>query len=575
MGINTNKIPDKLVVDMVNGKVVPFIGAGFSRSFGYPGWMELLKELKNKIGIKDLDNKDFENEDPLQIAQAFFQFYKEKNRQTTLDDITTNLIFKQEKDNEELRGLVERAINKEVDILLEKNFSKKMLDLVKAKEERKDWPAIEKIKKLKNIPFHYLITTNYDKVIENQIYSDAGYGVLYPGKGIELDWNEHDKTVLKIHGDVETDQGIVFTHEQYYKFMQEYGFYRNKLYTLFSTNTILMIGYGFNDINIHHTYFQFIKDYSENLGHHKKMYMLLTDFDKKEKWKSYFEYYKKYLKSYNVEVIEYTDIPSFIEDLVHAFEEEKYSANINRLLTETGNENPLRPLKSILDGTGLNTTQINERVSLNIIKAMTKFFRNPYILTEQPFDLSIDEEGIDNNLAGHILNAALAIISEYPQIAEKEEYFLFVVVALKYATADDSWNSIYVRLVQVFPVMRQLKYEHEGSDDLKLGEYMYKIFSSSHPDKYLYGYDAGRFLNSNISLFPKIYIKAFLEYVKKLIIENELSNYPSISDYWIQQIREKFQTDDKIIELCEEIDSEVKKYLDIEENFFKLQKHDR
>ncbi|PKR83612.1 SIR2 family NAD-dependent protein deacylase [Heyndrickxia camelliae] len=546
------KIPDQLILDIVNDKVVPFIGAGFSRSFGYLGWMELLKKLSIEIGIKDLRSKDFENGDPLQIAQAFYQFFKEKNKSRTLEKLMNRLELGEE--NQDLQILIEKAVDKEVEHLLEKHFSQKMLSLVESNNENMVKEDIDKLKKINKIPFHYIVTTNYDKVLENEIYRDKGYGVLHPGKGRELDWNEHDKTILKIHGDKDSDEGIVFTHEQYYKFMHEYGFFRNKLYTLFSTNTILMIGYGFNDINIHHTYFQFIKDYSENLKSHKKLYMLLTDFDKKHKWKSYFPYYKKYLESYNVEVIEYEDLPSFIEDLVHEYEIETSSSDIYRLLNVEGKD-LTDPLLSIVNGENLSVIDdIDRQIGLDIIKVITKFFRNPFILTGKPFSLSIDEEGLTHDIAERLFNGVLRIITVHPSCKSKFEYFELIKETLKFASISTTWSTVSWRIREVFKLMEVLEYKPKDVYDLLTGEYLFTIFSQSHPDKYLKAYDAGQFIQRKIPYFPEFYIKSYLAFLKDYIYGNELIDYPSVNDFWVSQIREKLQFNNEIIDMCDVID---------------------
>jgi hypothetical protein len=556
------EIPDQLILDIVNEKVVPFIGAGFSRSFGYPGWRDLLKKLAEKIKIKDLVPEDIEKGDPLQIAQAFFQHFKEEKKPLLIDKLINQFnietLDKNDKKSDTYQ-ILWQTIDLEAERILEQEFSTIMLDLIKPNSELKNEQEINKLKKLKNIKFHYIVTTNYDKVIEQEIYNDNEYEVLYPGKGLELNWNEHDKTVLKIHGDKESSDGIVFTHQQYYKFMHEYGFFRSKLYTFFSTNTILMMGYGFNDINIHHIYLQFIRDYGKNLSSHKKLYMLLTHHDQKN-WGSYFKYYKKYLESYNVQVIEYKDLPTFVEDLVTEVENEKHSSSIVRLFSVNKSNLPtylLSLIRNELSQEDING--IDKETGKALIISITKIFRNPNILTAPPFNYSVDESGINQELAIRFVDTIYTIVKNHISLAEKEEYFNLLNEFLKYASEAISWYTIHVRVKSFYKLAEILNYEPNEKFNIDVGGYFSSILMKSHPTKYLYAFDAGQFILDKLSSFPVYYIKSYLIYLKDYIEEKKLDIYPGISDYWVNKIKSKLEYDSEVLDLCNEIDSIIRK----------------
>lgn len=270
-------IPEKLVRQVISGVVVPFIGAGFSRYYGYPSWTELLKDTAVKIGVDDLDSEDIGKGDPLQIAQSLLQYYKVKMYETRKEAFINELeINETNNKRSELNELLSKILEGEIQIRLEHDFSGIVLKEVKVSEERKNTDAIEKLNKLGGLNFNHILTTNYEKVLEGLF---SKHKVLSPGTGKELNWNDNEKSIIKIHGDKDSPEGIIFTHSQFYKFIHDFGYFRSKLYTLFSSNVVLMMGYGFNDLTIHQTYFQFIRDYSDQLMD-DKFYMVLTEYDK-------------------------------------------------------------------------------------------------------------------------------------------------------------------------------------------------------------------------------------------------------------------------------------------------------
>ncbi|PEE66213.1 hypothetical protein COM90_22535 [Bacillus thuringiensis] len=553
-------IPKELVRLIISEKVVPFIGAGFSRSFGYPGWIDLLEELKGIIGIENLDFNDMKNGDPLQIAQSFLCYYKDVNWDDCERKIIDGLgIGTHDNFTEPLKKIVTEETNKK----LEMDFSKALLTLIKVNQNNINKADIKKLKKLGEINFNYILTTNYDRVIENEIMSGKNYLVQSLGKGEELNWNEKDKAIIKVHGDINSQNGIIFTHSQYYKFMHDFGYFRSKLYTLFSSNTILMMGYGFSDINIHQTYFQFIRDYGSQINN-DKFYIVLTSYDK-EKWGTYFKFYKMFLESYKINVIEAETLPIFVEDLSNAIKTELASSNLDLLFeshsSETRFPNTLLQLVNEGEAEYINNKELN----LDFIRAFDKIFKSPFILNEKPFEKGIAT--LENNIAFPILDYTIKILENNPDIAKEEIYMEFVKKSLEYVDrTSDFWGKRY-RIERFYKLSL---YIERDDYDITTGKLMYEMFSACHPTKYLYSNPGGKFLLENIQQISSYYLCSYLNYIIDDVNDSyeEDEYYIPISQlhqYWIDEIKSKAVGKPAVLKALQEIDLLQKKINDFQE----------
>ncbi|MBM7652994.1 SIR2 family NAD-dependent protein deacylase [Neobacillus cucumis] len=553
-------IPKELVRLVILDKVVPFIGAGFSRSFGYPGWMDLLEELKNVIGIIDLEFGDMRNGDPLQIAQSFLSYYKEVNWETCEKDVIEGLGLGENYDKKDfLNGPLKKIVQEETDNKLELDFTKELLGLIKVDETKVNTEDVEKLKKLSEIDFSYFLTTNYDRVIEEEIMKGKNYLVQSLGKGEELNWNEKDKTIIKIHGDIDSEKGIIFTHSQYYKFMHDFGYFKSKLYNLFSSNVILMMGYGFNDINIHQTYFQFIRDYGTQVDNNK-FYMVLSSYDK-EKWGTYFSYYKRFLESYKINVIEAENLPSFVEELSNAIRNEKESADLS-LLFDTLSDEPrfAETLVKVINGEEPDLIN-NKSLNLDFIRAFIKIFTSPFILNEEPFKKELVD--LNSKIGYSIMDYTIKILGINPEIASEDTYLEFVKKSLKYVDETTDFHGKRYRAERFIGLSK-----HINRDDYEIetGKLMYQMFGSCHPTQYLYSNPGGRFLLEHLHQIPSYYLLSYLYFIIHDVEEDEYYlPINHIQKYWIERIREKAAGKPSVLEVIEKIDEIRKKRKEMEE----------
>lgn len=546
-------IPKDLVRLIISDKVVPFIGAGFSRSFGYPGWMDLIEKLINVIGIEDLDYVDVKNGDPLQIAQALFSFYKERYWEECEKEILDGLGLGNIYDREDtLNEPLKKIVKEETDKKLELDFSKELLKLIEVDHEKVIASEVEQLKKLGDIKFNYLVTTNYDRVLEEEIMKGKNYSVQSLGKSEELNWNEKDKTIVKIHGDIESENGIIFTHSQYYKFMHDFGYFRSKLYTLLSSNVILMMGYGFNDINIHQTYFQFLRDYGTQIDN-KKFYMVLTSHDR-EKWGTYYSYYKRFLESYKINVIETETLPLFIEELSCEIKNELESANIDLLFeTLSGEHRFSSTLLKVINEESADYID-NKSLNLDFIRAFNKIFTSPFILNEEPFNKEVAE--LSSNIGLSIMDYTIKILENNPEIANEEIYFEFVKNSLEYVNETSDFWGIKYRIERFVKLSKYIKRDDFDFD--KIGKLMYKMLSACHPTQYLRSNPGGRYLLENVQQIPNFYILSYLHYVLNDIEKEAEEEYfiplNRLQRYWIEEIRERAAGRPVVLEIIKKID---------------------
>lgn len=180
-----------------DNSLVFFIGSGFSKSTNpslYKKWDEICEELK-----KDLPSLCNET-DPLKIAQLYTQHFGEQ--------VTFN----------RMKGMF----------------------------PSKDIPG-----ELQEILFklkpRYVITTNWDHLLDNQVITNKTYKIVVNDSDLV---NSADSAkVIKMHGDFD-HYNYVFTEESYLNYSKNFPLIENFIKSVFATHVVVFIGYSFNDINV-------------------------------------------------------------------------------------------------------------------------------------------------------------------------------------------------------------------------------------------------------------------------------------------------------------------------------------
>ena len=181
-----------LAEELEKGKLIVFVGAGVSKNSGLPDWKELIKDYAEYRGIKEFTSKEY-----LAIPEKVFERYG-------------SLKYYE---------------------IAEKRFSGKYVP-----------NSIHRI--LKEMDLTYIITTNYDTLIEDEIKN-----LQVVSKDEDLPYTSSNKMLIKMHGDFK-NKNIVLKKSDYDNYEKNFQLISTLIKGLFTTNTILFIGYSYNDTNI-------------------------------------------------------------------------------------------------------------------------------------------------------------------------------------------------------------------------------------------------------------------------------------------------------------------------------------
>lgn len=188
-----------------NNKLVIFVGAGISKNSNLPSWKELVEEFAKEIQyspyILNSDNYRFSTDEFLKIPQYAF-----------------------DKDSKSYFKILER-------ILTVPAKSNSLNEII-----------------LKLLPNH-IITTNYDKLIENT--SDLNnllYKVVSSDKDLLVSQGEH--YIIKMHGDVDDLSNIVLKENDYLNYTNNHILLETFIKSLLVDHIFLFVGYSLNDYNL-------------------------------------------------------------------------------------------------------------------------------------------------------------------------------------------------------------------------------------------------------------------------------------------------------------------------------------
>lgn len=185
-----------------NNALTFFVGAGVSALSGAPTWKGLIHAISDKIGRARKDN--YSSDEYLQIPQMFYYSLGENK--------------------EEYYKFVKEQLYSSC--LLPNTIHREMLNLN---------------------PVSF-ITTNYDTLLE-----DAAVQYCQSFKVVSRDEDVPnifgDRFILKLHGDFKHNN-FVLKEEDYLNYSESFKLIETLVKSIFSTNTVVFIGYSLNDYNI-------------------------------------------------------------------------------------------------------------------------------------------------------------------------------------------------------------------------------------------------------------------------------------------------------------------------------------
>ena len=214
MAFDTTRVPVDLIKHLTNGNCSLYVGAGLSQSSGLPNWEGLLKELIDEV--KKL---------PYDTAQQVNDYAK------MITDSNKFLM---------LASDLKSTLAKNFFEYLEKRFA-----------DQKLIPNNNHIL-LTDIPFEFIITTNYDQLIEKAYAFNKHilHPVLTHSSSRDIAYKIWNKEffILKAHGDINIRKDeIVMTEKDYRDILFKNPGFQSALQVMFSTKSILFVGTSFTD----------------------------------------------------------------------------------------------------------------------------------------------------------------------------------------------------------------------------------------------------------------------------------------------------------------------------------------
>lgn len=207
------QIPEELLNLFKTKRASLFIGAGLSKSVGLPDWLGLLNELIARVE---------------KIVPNSAEYVKECR---TIAEAGNFLPLAQD--------LRDRLGTDEFNKYIRERFV----------DQRPEPNDIFKI--VVELPYNYIITTNYDYLIEDAYAfvnrkSAKKYTYSQPQAMADNIWNGY-KFILKAHGDADEPGKIILTDKDYRNIINAEIGYKSILQVLFTTNSILFLGSSLTD----------------------------------------------------------------------------------------------------------------------------------------------------------------------------------------------------------------------------------------------------------------------------------------------------------------------------------------
>lgn len=214
--------PERDLIDAIRkGRCVAFVGAGLS----YPtvgGWGDLLEAVARRTG-----NSDLEQRVAGLIASAKDNVDYEAAAQLLADD------------DERLGEHVAATIHEK-----------------KANAKEKDRTVVDnRVALLERIPFDAILTTNFDGYLDGEDPCGDIYRAVLRTDGREerrydSAGSYHRRPIINLHGRLDAPKSILLTRRAYRRRLYTEPGYRRFLSTLFSTHTVVYIGFSFTDAYI-------------------------------------------------------------------------------------------------------------------------------------------------------------------------------------------------------------------------------------------------------------------------------------------------------------------------------------
>lgn len=211
-----------------------FIGSGFSRRYiQLEDWQKLLKVFCNELPQNFQYYNSSANGDLPKVASLMAEDF-------------FDIWWKEEAYAESRKANSDYALNRSSPLKIEISNYLKNRRYEYDKNEKLD---IE-IEALKNIVIDGIITTNWDSLLESDLFSEQ-ISTTYVGQEELIFSNPKEiSEIYKIHGSLTDPNSLILTSDDYSAFKKKNPYLAAKLMTIFMEHPIIFIGYSMSDDNI-------------------------------------------------------------------------------------------------------------------------------------------------------------------------------------------------------------------------------------------------------------------------------------------------------------------------------------
>jgi len=240
-------IPSKLELAIQKNNLVIFVGAGCSMPLGLPSWKKLIEDI-----LQDLDSKYGETSDT--------------NFKNILNGVKTNS-----------KSLFDALSKIENDSDNGSTFKRKSQEFINSlvEEVSKSLPEESKVHTLLWEISSKIITTNYDKILEQHIPKSISPKIFDNSnafQGLKSQTNDSE-FLYKIHGDYDDPKSIILFESDYRNIYKNSNFNADTLANHFKEKNLLFIGFSLSDPFVNDLFLK-IKDIYE--GYSIKDHFIFT-----------------------------------------------------------------------------------------------------------------------------------------------------------------------------------------------------------------------------------------------------------------------------------------------------------
>lgn len=284
----------EIAYSAVTNRLCLFTGTGFSKALTknkVPSWQELLEKVCDELsGLEKIKQSLFPDngKNPLSLEEAAQVIYIEYQKR-------------------------------------DKNLHEKIAEIIKDIKLSKNNEPIEEF--LENNSLR-IITTNYDKLIENMLSIDHCQSLA---PGLPIPKSSSKIKIYHVHGSIDSPSNMVVTSDDYFKFINYNSYFSKKISSMIYENTIVILGYSLGDTNLKAIINEY-KNFSRENVIGSSMFLV-----SRKKIEPYLKEY--YFHCYGIRVIDDLNIHDFFENL-----------NSKIIEVEKTVESSIKNIKKVLHG---------------------------------------------------------------------------------------------------------------------------------------------------------------------------------------------------------------------------------